>query len=397
MTAPTPPAKFRVLLVGNYLPDEQRSMQRFATQLLDGLNAAGVAVEIFHPPVIAGRLKSGTKGLGKWLGYIDKYLLSPIALRWRIRKVQQPCVVHICDHSNAHNTSALRDVPHLITCHDLLAVRSALGEFEQNRPSWTGRQQQALIVRGLKRAQYICCVSAATADDVARITHTASDRTEVIPNALDEAFIAEATSPTASQAAALPQLTKLPQGARYCLHIGSGAWYKNRATVLKLFASLAAQCADLQLLVVGPEFNADTLSACQCDHLSERIHTLTNLSDAQLRTLYSNTDLLLFPSLIEGFGWPILEAQACGCPVLTLDRAPMNTLNALQSLNRQTATEDWIEQAATECLQQLQLQDTARTAQQSQLRTFAAKFTNQASVDAYLQTYQRLLAQPDSR
>ena len=48
------------------------------------------------------------------------------------------------------------------------------------------------------------------------------------------------------------------------------------------------------------------------------------LSNEQLEGLYSCALALLFPSLEEGFGWPILEAQACGCPVVTTDRAPMN-------------------------------------------------------------------------
>jgi glycosyltransferase involved in cell wall biosynthesis len=43
-----------------------------------------------------------------------------------------------------------------------------------------------------------------------------------------------------------------------------------------------------------------------------------------LQALYSTAQLLLFPSLEEGFGWPIIEAQACGCPVVLADREPMN-------------------------------------------------------------------------
>jgi glycosyltransferase involved in cell wall biosynthesis len=46
-------------------------------------------------------------------------------------------------------------------------------------------------------------------------------------------------------------------------------------------------------------------------------------SDEQLRALYTGALALLFPSLEEGFGWPILEAQACGCPVITSARSPM--------------------------------------------------------------------------
>jgi glycosyltransferase involved in cell wall biosynthesis len=45
-----------------------------------------------------------------------------------------------------------------------------------------------------------------------------------------------------------------------------------------------------------------------------------------LQALYSGAHAMLFPSLDEGFGWPILEAQACGCPVITSDQAPMTEI-----------------------------------------------------------------------
>jgi glycosyltransferase involved in cell wall biosynthesis len=45
--------------------------------------------------------------------------------------------------------------------------------------------------------------------------------------------------------------------------------------------------------------------------------------EEQLRALYTGAPALLFPSLEEGFGWLILEAQACGCPVITIARPPM--------------------------------------------------------------------------
>jgi len=57
--------------------------------------------------------------------------------------------------------------------------------------------------------------------------------------------------------------------------------------------------------------------------VSDRIIALTGTSNEELETLYSNALALIFPSLEEGFGWPIAEAQACGCPVATTNRPPM--------------------------------------------------------------------------
>lgn len=369
-------------------------MQRFADQLLCGLKEREVEASIFFPPVIAGRLKSGTSGLGKWLGYIDKYFFAPFALLRCIRESETPVVVHICDHSNSHYTNVLKSIPHLVTCHDLLAVRSALGEFEQNRPAWFGRQQQAIIVRGLKRARSIACVSRATADDVLRITDVPEHRVVHIPNSIDSGFIEEARSPSSRISRDdLSKLTGLPDDASYLMHIGSGSWYKNRECVLQIFASIATKRDEVHLIIVGPEFDQDTLSKNHCGDLSGRIHYLTGISDHSLRQLYRSALLLLFPSLLEGFGWPILEAQSCGCGVATLDRAPMNELNSTPSLilPPETNSSDWAVEAADKCLDYIDLPDDLRSKAQTAMKAFAAQFTNEASANAYLELYKNLL------
>ena len=71
----------KILLVGNYLPDRQRSMQRFAAMLREGLRASGHEVRLIRPRPRLGRTKTFGRGARKWLGYGDKYLILPGALR----------------------------------------------------------------------------------------------------------------------------------------------------------------------------------------------------------------------------------------------------------------------------------------------------------------------------
>ncbi len=390
MTKSQPNQKYTVLLVGNYLPDEQRSMLRFAQQLKEGLLSVGVQCRVYHPPVIFGKIKAGTHGIGKWLGYIDKYLFAPFALLRTVRSIPGPVIVHICDHSNAHYTSALQRIPHLITCHDLLAVRSALGEFPQNQPAWMGRQQQAIIVRGLKKADQIVCVSEATADDTKRLIDAASPSIHIIANALDDAFI-DATSGThATNHSASTAIAQLPSEARYLLHVGSNSWYKNRPAVLNLFSQLAGDHPDLHCVVVGPEFTDQELITNGCAELKPRIHYAVGITDASLRQLYQQAKLLVFPSLIEGFGWPILEAQACGCPVLTLNRAPMNQLNARPELciDGDLCSAQSLQAAVTQCRALLHHCPPATI---EAIQAFAAQFTNKASAQAYKALYEAKL------
>ena len=88
----------RVLLVGNYAPDRQESMLRFAELMERELRARGHSATVLQPPVVLGKLKAGSGGAGKWFGYVDKFVLFPRRLRAAMRDCD---AVHICDHSNA--------------------------------------------------------------------------------------------------------------------------------------------------------------------------------------------------------------------------------------------------------------------------------------------------------
>jgi glycosyltransferase involved in cell wall biosynthesis len=388
----------KVVLLGNYPPDQQWSMRRFTEQLRDALTAQGVSVEIYLPKVLVGRLGAKPHGFGKWLGYIDKYLLTPLHLRKEIRKLPANTVLHICDHSNAIYTKALKKTPHLVTCHDLLAVRSALGEIPENRTKWSGKIQQSMILRGLKRARVIVSVSDATRRDVSRLVGAQERWHDLIPNALDDAFIKEATNDSTDPVPP-PNDARLYHDRPYVLHIGGEKWYKNRKAVLRIFRQLQAENKSLQLLVVGPEFSDTALEASGCLSIRKQIHYLRGISDSELRTLYRGAEILLFPSLMEGFGWPILEAQACGCPVASYAREPMGALNALAELTadiENTRPGDAEASLAEVCLAQLKLPENERMEQKNTIQQFAAQFTNEASARAYLHIYRELLGHTES-
>src|ERR1700737_4422576 len=140
----------RILLVANYLNDEQQSMQRFATLIERRLR------ETRHEVCVCTRSPGGSVCFGNWLGYIDKFGVFPITLRAAVRWCD---VVHICDHANSFYVRYLGSRPHLVTCHDVLAIRSALGEVPRNITGGTGQQLRRRILNGLKQAQHIVCVS----------------------------------------------------------------------------------------------------------------------------------------------------------------------------------------------------------------------------------------------
>jgi hypothetical protein len=146
MVPPFHTSKAMVLLIGNYPPDRQQSMQRFAMMMLDGLIAAGVPAELIQPQPFFGRFRPANGFVAKWLAYIDKFVLFPRNLRRKLKAA--PALVHICDHSNAMYAKQIRGLPVVSTCHDLLAVRGALGEQTDCPASATGKLLQRWILSG---------------------------------------------------------------------------------------------------------------------------------------------------------------------------------------------------------------------------------------------------------
>lgn len=308
-----------VLLIGNYAPDRQQSMDRFAVMMLDGLAAAGVRAELIRPEPFFGRFRYAGGFVAKWLAYIDKFVLFPLRLRRRLNSA--PALVHICDHSNAIYARQIHGVPVVATCHDLLAVRGALGESTDCPASLTGKLFQRWILAGLRAATTVACVSKATLEDARRLIapREGKPKLELISLALSYPY--RRLSPEEAQAR-LARFSMLGPETPFVLHVGSNLRRKNREGVLRIFAL----CKDKWngLLVLAGEPLSDPLRSLGRQlGILDRIVEVPNAASEVLEALYNRATALLYPSRFEGFGWPIIEAQACACPVICGDGAPL--------------------------------------------------------------------------
>ncbi len=311
----------RVLLVGNYPLDGQESMLRFTRMMLDGLRAHGRAVERISPGAFFGRWLPSTHGLGKWLAYVDKFILFPWRLRRYVRALGPGGVVQICDHSNAMYVPAAGSAGHpvLVVCHDLGAVRGALGEETAVPVSRTGRLLQRWIARSLGRADLVTCVSTATRLDVERLIRRPDGslpRTELVLNGLNVPYGRLDRAETRARLAAVPGLGV---GEPFVLNVGSSLARKNRAGVVRIFARLKDEWPTGRLVFAGEALPEDVRQLAAALGVSGRVIEVVKPSDAVLEALYNGATALVFPSRFEGFGWPAIEAQACGCPVLCSD------------------------------------------------------------------------------
>jgi glycosyltransferase involved in cell wall biosynthesis len=392
-------SKLRVLLLGNYEPDGQQSMQRFAAVFAKQLAAEGVEVTVIRPVPFFGRLRPGATGIGKWLGYLDKFLVFPRVLKRLLREMRGEnganSVVHICDHSNAFYTRLLRDAPHVVTCHDLLAVRSAAGEIRQNPIRWSGRIQQRLVVRGLESARAIVCVSEATRADLSRLVHGSEARSSVVKCGLNAPF--HSIPKADARARVIGHLRAIgkpfPDDGRYVLHVGDDSWYKNRRGAVEMFAELrrASDQSDLWLMMVGKPLGPELRALIQEAGIADRVIERGGVEHEDLCAIYSAAEMLLFPSFQEGFGWPIIEAQACGCPVVTTGRPPMNDVGGAAATYIQP--EDFCASLDV-LLNVLYENDRQRHERIERSLANAANYSTGRMIGEYLAIYRRLTGQP---
>ena len=138
------------------------------------------------------------------------------------------------------------------------------------------------------------------------------------------------------------------------------------------------------LVVVGKPLTRELTLAIAARSLQAQVVALPAIGDRELAAVYSRAALLLFPSLAEGFGWPVLEAMACGCRVVTSSRAPMTEVGG----DAATYVDPENPKSAAAVVQAvLGEPDAERQAQVNEGLSRAARFNSRAMARAYLSVY----------
>jgi len=328
----------RILLVGNYLPDCQKSMNAYLGMIVNALNdsALDAEVEVIRPKkiVLPGDVNKHS-GITKWLAYVDKFLIFPFLLYFKAKNYDR---VHICDHSNSMYSFFIKREKVVITCHDVIAIQAAQGNVFNWTVGYTGRIFQFLIKKGLANASNIICVSNLTKRHYLEIIKS-NQAVCVVYNALNNNFYyREASRDIDNEIFGNWAFLN-----NYILHIGSDLPRKNRNYVCQLFALLAERRDNLGLVLVGPELSSKQTEFVDYFVKQGRVKVFKNIEFSQLNYIYSRARLLLFPSTHEGFGWPIIEAQSAHCPVVTSGLAPLDEVGGagamyldLESLEKDT-------------------------------------------------------------
>lgn len=290
-----PVSTANVLILPAHPAEGALSMNRYRTELGRQIDA-GIFGEMtlrfpFPTP-------TSTKRAGRLERAVQKYLLYPQKARSEARNAD---VVHVLDHSWAH---LLQGVPSRIlkiaTVHDLAPLRT-----DDLTPGQRARFRK--IIENLRRADLILAASAHTAGDVTDLLEIPADRIQVLPMGVDvSAFSVPATA----------RLDAIPEGPRV-VSVGSTLRRKNLSILPSIFGAVKQAIPEIVFVRAGEKVSPELRSALVETLDSERFVELGAISDAELAALYQSADALIFPSIYEGFGLPLLEAMAAGCAVIS--------------------------------------------------------------------------------
>jgi len=222
-----------------------------------------------------------------------------LGLLWAARRVRLD-LLHVTHHDV---TPLLSPIPLVVTVHDIAPMDFC-------NPSWMHKNYYHIMSwLALQRAQWIVCDSESTGRRIERHFPFVAGKWSTIHLGCDDYFRVVDDAPC-FQAMARALGIRFP----FILYVGSFARRKNPERLLISFQRVIAARPDVQLVMVGGPSGRDNHVF---ENLPPQVIFTGQVDKRQLRALYNNASLLLFPSWYEGFGLPVLEAMACGCPVVT--------------------------------------------------------------------------------
>ncbi len=224
-------------------------------------------------------------------------------------------IFHVIDQCESHIVYGLykANKPVVVTCHDLVQFIYPEILQDQSRLPALSLATWKYSVSGMEKADQVIAVSTNTAQDVVRMLNIDPAIISVVPNGINPEFRVLSDSE-------VTEIRKLYTRSldTFCLlNVGSTHLRKNILTVLRVLKILKEKGLPVCLWRTGGDFTQEQKAFIREHHLESDIFDLGNPDKARLVQIYNAADVLLAPSLYEGFGLTIVESMACGTPVIT--------------------------------------------------------------------------------
>lgn len=296
--------KLSVAILHAYRDPENPSMRQYADRLGHELERRGLRTEHVAPPAVLPTGWRQSSVLSRIDGLWGRYVRYP-ALARRV----EADVIHVVDHSHAHLVGVLPRSRTVVTCHDVILLALAAGRIETERRFPLATLLFRRDVAHLREAAAVVVDSERTRRDLVDLVGVRQEAVEVIPPGL-----APPTSKTAGDREATRRRVGLVRPT--ILHVGHSGFYKNLEGCLQVLSLVRRGGIDARFVHAGKPLQHSQRA------LAERLGVMGSVDDRGhvppdvLAALYEAADVLLFPSLYEGFGWPPLEAMASGLPVV---------------------------------------------------------------------------------
>lgn len=276
-------------------------------------------------------------------------------------------------------------VPSVLTIHDLQPLEMP-HNFSSVKREFLGRA----LPRSARRATIVTTPSEFVRDRVVDLLHIPRERTDIVPAPLRDRSMITTTRDTPSVAKILDSHDP------YFVYPAITYPHKNHVTLLHAFAQFRRDNPNVRLVLTGGEGGEEPAvrSAIESLDLGNCVVRTGRVPRSDLDSLIAGATALVFPSRYEGFGLPVLEAMAAGCPVIAADATALpEVVDGVGALVDPDDVGGWARAMAEAAERARTMSSAERAACAERERVRAAQFSPERSVDALTRCYRRALAE----